>query len=343
MSDAQVKDALKQLDPKVDTDWTADGLPRLERVRALTGDATLKRDDITRADPEFSRQKANQSGDGAQASNSGEAVPAPAPTSPPASSPTPSPESPSAGPSAPPSAEPSPAPTPSAPTPSAPAPTSEGEGSGSEGEAEGGEKKPNDMQGVYTQLPGLDSEGKETGVYAPDLYSVAGEPGSTAPEHIPQTATVEDIRPTSDGDQQAEGTDGTSVVLDGSYNAPPEGADDVSAETEQGEGPTTDEGAVRDAQGAVEQAQAKIDAANKELAEAQSRLDTAMIARENRRGKRDKTPNILRDYIDRENQRRSELGTERANIVRAGVPRLPDPRSPLDKAMGSRPRNSPQL
>lgn len=51
-------DALKLLDPKLDTDWNKGGQPDLERLRALTGNTALKRDDILAAAPDLQRSNA---------------------------------------------------------------------------------------------------------------------------------------------------------------------------------------------------------------------------------------------------------------------------------------------
>ena len=53
----EIKEALAQLDPKNDEHWTADGAPRVDVVASLTGNKDLKRQDITDADPTFTRAK----------------------------------------------------------------------------------------------------------------------------------------------------------------------------------------------------------------------------------------------------------------------------------------------
>ncbi len=50
-----IKNALKSLDLENDNHWTADGLPRLETVRFLTGNATLNRETVYAACPTFCR------------------------------------------------------------------------------------------------------------------------------------------------------------------------------------------------------------------------------------------------------------------------------------------------
>lgn len=53
-----IKEALQQLDPTDEAQWTSDGLPLVEVVRGLTGKEVLTRKEITDADPEFCRDKA---------------------------------------------------------------------------------------------------------------------------------------------------------------------------------------------------------------------------------------------------------------------------------------------
>ncbi len=50
--------ALAKLDPANDNHWTADGAPRIEAVRMISGDQTISRDDITQAAPMFTRSNA---------------------------------------------------------------------------------------------------------------------------------------------------------------------------------------------------------------------------------------------------------------------------------------------
>jgi hypothetical protein len=47
--------ALTKLDAKNDNHWTADGLPRLDTVKMLASNATLTRDIVTAAAPDFNR------------------------------------------------------------------------------------------------------------------------------------------------------------------------------------------------------------------------------------------------------------------------------------------------
>lgn len=52
---ASIQAALKLLDPQNDNHWTDDGLPRVDTVKFFAKDATLTRDDITKAAPAFNR------------------------------------------------------------------------------------------------------------------------------------------------------------------------------------------------------------------------------------------------------------------------------------------------
>lgn len=56
MSDI-IRDALGKLDKLNDADWTAAGLPSVERMRQLTGDETLNRTRISEANPGFGREE----------------------------------------------------------------------------------------------------------------------------------------------------------------------------------------------------------------------------------------------------------------------------------------------
>lgn len=53
-----IKTALTKLDPSNDDHWTADGAPRIDAVVELTGDKSIKRQDITNAAPKFNREAA---------------------------------------------------------------------------------------------------------------------------------------------------------------------------------------------------------------------------------------------------------------------------------------------
>lgn len=55
MSATKIQSALAQLDPTKDAEWTSDGLPRLDSVKALVGDPLLTRDNVTAAWPGFTR------------------------------------------------------------------------------------------------------------------------------------------------------------------------------------------------------------------------------------------------------------------------------------------------
>lgn len=58
MADNDVVKALLSLDPKDDTHWTDDGLPSAQAVSKLAG-RTVKRNEITDADPKFTRELAS--------------------------------------------------------------------------------------------------------------------------------------------------------------------------------------------------------------------------------------------------------------------------------------------
>lgn len=47
--------ALKQLDPTNDNQWTAEGLPRLDSVKFLSGEDSVTREQVTAASPNFNR------------------------------------------------------------------------------------------------------------------------------------------------------------------------------------------------------------------------------------------------------------------------------------------------
>ncbi|MCF7725773.1 hypothetical protein GLP52_03635 [Sulfitobacter sp. M22] len=50
-----IKQALDQLDAEEDEDWTAAGKPAMDRIKELTGSATLTRAEVDAAFPDFSR------------------------------------------------------------------------------------------------------------------------------------------------------------------------------------------------------------------------------------------------------------------------------------------------
>lgn len=56
-----IKEALSTLDPGDDSQWTNEGLPRIDVVANLTGDKSLKRPDITSVAPQFNREAAVKS------------------------------------------------------------------------------------------------------------------------------------------------------------------------------------------------------------------------------------------------------------------------------------------
>lgn len=53
-----INEALASLDPANDDQWTADGLPKVDVIRAATNDYALTRADITNAAPQFTRETA---------------------------------------------------------------------------------------------------------------------------------------------------------------------------------------------------------------------------------------------------------------------------------------------
>ncbi|QEA09740.1 hypothetical protein PQC31_gp19 [Pseudomonas phage Iggy] len=75
----KLKDALSKLDPENNAHWTQTGEPALAIVNAFSG-AKYTREDVVRADPEFSRDKARQAATTATepgTDNSTESTPAP--------------------------------------------------------------------------------------------------------------------------------------------------------------------------------------------------------------------------------------------------------------------------
>jgi len=54
-----VQAALAQLDPAEDEDWTSDGKPAMDRIKALTGSATITRDELNAMFPDFRRLEAS--------------------------------------------------------------------------------------------------------------------------------------------------------------------------------------------------------------------------------------------------------------------------------------------
>ena len=82
MSD-KIKEALSKLDPENDNHWTADGQPRLDTLKILTGNPGLSREDVTTAAPGFTRaQAAPQAPAGAPPSKGTDPVPPAAPAAP---------------------------------------------------------------------------------------------------------------------------------------------------------------------------------------------------------------------------------------------------------------------
>lgn len=67
-------EALQKLDPQNDNHWTEDGLPRLETVKFLSGDASLTRQAVTAVAPDFNREAAKAAA-GAEGGGAGSPVP----------------------------------------------------------------------------------------------------------------------------------------------------------------------------------------------------------------------------------------------------------------------------
>lgn len=55
-----LNDALGFLNPEDDSNWTHDGLPRMDVIEKLMDDKSISRKDVTEADPEFCREVAVQ-------------------------------------------------------------------------------------------------------------------------------------------------------------------------------------------------------------------------------------------------------------------------------------------
>lgn len=55
--DDKIRAALSRLDTKKDDDWTAGGLPSMERMKELTGSTDLTRAEVAAVSPGFSREK----------------------------------------------------------------------------------------------------------------------------------------------------------------------------------------------------------------------------------------------------------------------------------------------
>lgn len=56
----KLKQAIYSLDPTVDANWTADGLPRMDVIEKLLNDKAITRQMVTDADPEFCRDVATK-------------------------------------------------------------------------------------------------------------------------------------------------------------------------------------------------------------------------------------------------------------------------------------------
>lgn len=79
---ASIAEAVKQLDPKNDNHWTADGLPRIDTLKTLTGDQSVSRESVEKAAPNFNREVAggeNRTGNGTPETSTPTPTPAPAP------------------------------------------------------------------------------------------------------------------------------------------------------------------------------------------------------------------------------------------------------------------------
>jgi hypothetical protein len=59
-----ILEALSQLDPNDDTQWTDDGGPRMDVLQKFTNDKTLTRANVNEAAPQFSRTSAQDGGSG---------------------------------------------------------------------------------------------------------------------------------------------------------------------------------------------------------------------------------------------------------------------------------------
>lgn len=347
--DAAVKKALNKLDLKNDNHWTADGLPRLESVRIYAANNDLKREDLTRAAPEFSRSnpstetKTDQPGKTQeQKQNDAENKPdtgadpdanSRPDTGAPGKRDVGQTQAPDTGGALKEGEQPKSAP---GPAPTGDQSGASGHGSGDE---QGTEKKPNDGQGVYVPTEGIDVEGNVVGVQMPDLPSVAGQPGGTAPEHIPQPNTMEEMHPESTGDQQAEGSDGTSVVIHGLPNQ------GITNDEQDADVKTADDGEDDDSadKKEIEDFDRQMDELREKRNAAVQRKDDRTAAREKRMGQQNNSQSAIRSYIDAENQRRTEAGVVKQNLMRSGfnvqkTMEVLDPRSPLDKSKANRPR-----
>jgi hypothetical protein len=64
MSNDKLAAALQKLDPENDNHWTADGQPRLETLRMLSGDTSLTREAVVTAAPTFNRDAAKSAASG---------------------------------------------------------------------------------------------------------------------------------------------------------------------------------------------------------------------------------------------------------------------------------------
>jgi hypothetical protein len=58
MGAISIKEALNRLDPSDDTQWTHEGLPRMDVIERMVDTHAITRTDVTQADPEFCREVA---------------------------------------------------------------------------------------------------------------------------------------------------------------------------------------------------------------------------------------------------------------------------------------------
>lgn len=71
-------EAIQQLDPKNDNHWTADGQPRIDTLKTMTGDQSVSRDSVEKAVPNYNRETAG----GENRVGNGTPAPTPAPSAP---------------------------------------------------------------------------------------------------------------------------------------------------------------------------------------------------------------------------------------------------------------------
>lgn len=307
----QIQDALAKLDPKNDNHWTTDGLPRLDTVKQMSGDNSLTRETLTRVAPELTRSNAKQlptttsdaKGEGKPNTGSAPKTEARQESS-----------NHGAGAGGPQGAG---GPTADVGETSKPADATRPAGPKVESSAEQGseEKKPNDLRGIYTPSRGIDAEGNVRGIVDNDAPSVARQPGATAPEHVPQAANLTLNQP-ENGDEQAEGTDGTSVHAAnlGPSNAP----EAEGTEEQQGQDADGNVGsqAYSDLEQAVQAANQELDRAKEKREQAVKALDAAKVARASQQ---EHPSQVIRSWLDRQNEIRTERGRAQQVLRQQGV------------------------